>query len=227
MLHYIAQIKIIKLWEFFKFFKMEIRERIIENATRLFMARGCKSLTMDDISTENGISKRTLYEMFKDKSALLEACIDNIARKRKDYFVNMSNSSENVIDFLLKIHNFEADYMDNTSNVFLEEIKRFYPEVYEKSFLGMRDEHLKYTKYLIVEGRKEGVFIDKIGDVDLESQVLTTFVKGPSSWASDMNNTQCSRRLYFYSTIVIFLRGLSTPKGIKIIDDFFADKNIN
>src|SRR5574344_1655089 len=206
---------------------MQIRERVIDNATKLFMSRGCKSLTMDDISSENGISKRTLYKMFKDKSSLLEACIYNIAQKRKRYLLNISNSSDNVIEFLLKIHDFESKYMDNTNEVFFEEIKRFYPNDYEKSFLGMREEHLKYIKLLLIDGREQGVFIDNGGDIEIEAQVLISFVKGPSYWSYDIDANKYTRKELFYSTVVMYLRGLSTPKGIKIIDDFFADKNIN
>ena len=50
---------------------MDLRERIIENSMEMFLHRGCKSVTMDDIATENGISKRTLYELFSDKSTFL------------------------------------------------------------------------------------------------------------------------------------------------------------
>lgn len=44
----------------------ELRERIIETAVKAFAAQGIKSITMDDIATSLGISKRTLYEVFPD-----------------------------------------------------------------------------------------------------------------------------------------------------------------
>ena len=53
----------------------ELRERIIETAVKAFAAQGIKSITMDDIATSLGISKRTLYEVFPDKETLLEECI--------------------------------------------------------------------------------------------------------------------------------------------------------
>ena len=45
----------------------ELRERIIDIAVEAFSAHGIKSITMDDIATSLGISKRTLYEVFSDK----------------------------------------------------------------------------------------------------------------------------------------------------------------
>lgn len=49
----------------------ELRNRIIDKAAVLFTRHGIKSVTMDYIASQMGISKRTLYENFKDKDQLL------------------------------------------------------------------------------------------------------------------------------------------------------------
>ena len=61
---------------------MATREQILETSLHLFLQRGCKNLTMDEVASENGISKRTLYEMFKDKSSLLEESIISLHEKK-------------------------------------------------------------------------------------------------------------------------------------------------
>ena len=53
----------------------ELRNRIIDKAAVLFTRHGIKSVTMDYIASQMGISKRTLYENFKDKDQLLLECI--------------------------------------------------------------------------------------------------------------------------------------------------------
>ena len=62
---------------------MELRDRIIEVSSDLFMSNGCKSVTMDEVAAANGISKRTLYEHFKDKTNLLEECLLMMEEKMK------------------------------------------------------------------------------------------------------------------------------------------------
>lgn len=200
---------------------MVTKERIIESATKLFMTRGCKSLTMDDISAANGISKRTLYEMFSDKSALLEACIQGMAEKRKAFFAEVGKTTSNVLEFLLMVHDFESESMGNASEVFFDEIQKFFPEVYERTFLGMKVEHEKYTRMMLERGRAQGVFIDKVGNIELEAKILALFVKGPVTGAPEFDKNIYSRKDIFFNTIVVYLRGLSTPKGMKIIDDYF------
>ena len=60
----------------------ELRERIIETAVKAFAAQGIKSITMDDIATSLGISKRTLYEVFPDKERSEERRVGKECRSR-------------------------------------------------------------------------------------------------------------------------------------------------
>lgn len=48
----------------------ELQQRIIKQATRMFLCNGIKSVTMDMIASQLGISKRTLYENFKENIGL-------------------------------------------------------------------------------------------------------------------------------------------------------------
>ena len=50
---------------------MDQKERIIEQAMHMFVSQGIKSVRMDDIAQQLGVSKRTLYELFGDKEGLL------------------------------------------------------------------------------------------------------------------------------------------------------------
>ncbi|MGL4491426.1 MAG: TetR/AcrR family transcriptional regulator, partial [Tannerellaceae bacterium] len=53
---------------------MELRDRILDKAAELFFQEGVKSVTMTDVAKHLGISKRTLYEQFKDKDELVSKC---------------------------------------------------------------------------------------------------------------------------------------------------------
>ena len=61
--------------------RQELRERIVATAMMAFTAHGIRSIRMDDIATQMGISKRTLYEIFADKETLLKECIQVINRE--------------------------------------------------------------------------------------------------------------------------------------------------
>src|ERR1700759_71113 len=63
---------------------MENKERILEKATQLFMRYGIRSITMDEIATQLGISKKTIYQFFTDKDDMVSAIIDLEVHKNED-----------------------------------------------------------------------------------------------------------------------------------------------
>lgn len=97
----------------------ELQQRIIKQATRMFLCNGIKSVTMDMIASQLGISKRTLYENFKEKNELLLACLESQEMERRArlevYFANRKN----VIDLLLNVYEDILRFMRNTSPMFL------------------------------------------------------------------------------------------------------------
>src|SRR6188472_1439820 len=53
------------------------RQRIVDAARAHFFSHGFRSVTMDDLAEELGISKKTLYAHFPGKFDLLEAVLDD------------------------------------------------------------------------------------------------------------------------------------------------------
>lgn len=202
------------------------KNRIIENAIELFRQKGCKSITMDDISVQNGISKRTLYELFKDKSSLLEECLVYHSEKKREITFKLKEESSNILEYILSFQDYESRESDRTSYLFTEEIKRFYPKVYENTIVRVKQEQLAYTQSLIEEGIREGLFDEGVGLVNVKAQILTLLV-GLNSYAISEHIKNDSDRLeIFLSSVVVFLKGLSTPKGREIINDYLKKKNI-
>lgn len=202
------------------------KNRIIENAIELFRQKGCKSITMDDISVQNGISKRTLYEHFKDKSTLLEECLIHYSEEKRKVALKLKEESSNTLEYILSFQDYESRESDRTSSLFRDEIKRYYPKVYENTVERVRKEQLRYTQLLIEEGIKEGLFNEGVGLVHVKAQILTLLV-GLNSYAISEHIKKDSDRLeIFLSSVVVYLKGLSTPKGREIINDYLKKKNI-
>ena len=109
---------------------MTNREQILRNTSALFLERGCKSLTMDDVASANGMSKRTLYEMFHDKAGLLRECIllmhkGNMVRMEEEL-----TGADNVLEwFMHSLENKDEKRMSFYYDFFTE-VKRYYPEVF-------------------------------------------------------------------------------------------------
>ena len=62
---------------------MDQKERIIEQAMQMFVTQGIKSVRMDDIAQQLGVSKRTLYELFGDKEGLLYLAMERFFESKR------------------------------------------------------------------------------------------------------------------------------------------------
>ena len=81
-------------------------QKILEQATILFMQYGIKSLTMDDIARHLGMSKKTLYQSFSDKADLVIKVIQAYMNDEVTAICSIQEKSENAIEemFLISQH---------------------------------------------------------------------------------------------------------------------------
>ncbi len=82
---------------------VEVRERIIVESGLLFGKYGIRSMTMDALAEEMGISKRTIYERFRDKDTLLLEVIRYYKKQTKENAHNLIDQSDNAIEALFRI----------------------------------------------------------------------------------------------------------------------------
>lgn len=197
---------------------MDIKDRILEISLELFMRRGCKSVTMDDVASENGISKRTLYEFFKDKSTLLEEILNLQEANMKQMYEEVANTSDNVLEQFFSLHDRQSEISINLRIVFFTELKKFYPEIFDSMVKKMLCTHDNVIRDGIKKGQEQNVFRNNI-DVTIVSKVLTEL--GNIMQNQDMFPLkQFERKVIFREIFINYLRGISTLKGIEIIDNY-------
>lgn len=194
------------------------KESVVASASKLFLKRGCKSVTMDDIAAENGISKRTLYEMFPDKASLLEAAIKFGGEESKKAMADIYMDAPNILEFLLMMHDYHSENMISMYDSFFNEVRKFFPDLYNKLILEMIDEQVEMTKGMIAQGQLEGVFRKDV-NAKLTAMMLTQMIQ-TLKMTNFFENQSLSSKEIIRETIIIYFRGFSTPKGIEIIDRF-------
>jgi AcrR family transcriptional regulator len=198
---------------------MEIRERIITESFGLFGKFGIRSVTMDQIASHLGISKRTLYENFEDKNALLSHGIIHFRKIMHAEAENLLKNSANVIEAIYFIGRHGEKMRKSVNPLFFEDIRKFYPEIYT----GLKDRK-NYTEYsvmlgLIRRGMDEGVF-----NIRLNPEIVNMF------WHEIMNifmneeifpRDKYSQEDLIRNLIMPYLIGISTEKGKKLIEKYF------
>src|SRR6476620_472549 len=105
-----------------------MKERIQQKARELFMRYGFRSVTMDEIAAQMGISKKTLYQFFEDKDALVEAVMQAEMAYMQKECTRQNQESENAIEEMFKDMDSMEVIVDSLNPQILYDLEKFYPK---------------------------------------------------------------------------------------------------
>jgi len=189
---------------------------ILQRIYCLYQKYGIKSITMDDVARELGISKKTIYENFTDKNDLVNKVYEFEHELSIQHFIDLSTKEENAIQGLFLVINF-MDEMLKTYNPAVDyDLKKFYPEVFEKKRKRMIDGMYEKIYNNLLRGIKEKLYRS---DMDPELIARLHVSRVVSVITSDIFTVEeftshATRR----ELLVYHIRGIATEKGIKILE---------
>ena len=192
----------------------ELRQRIVKTAMQLYMQRGIKDVTMDELAHTLSISKRTLYEVFDDKEELLLtgiAAIESWTKQRLQEFIPKAN---NILEIILYDFELKLKEIDNVTPSFFIDLHR-YPKVTERLKERRKEQRHAAIKALN-EGQKQEIFRSDI-NLDLVYDMMTGFHVLMQQNAITINYPLSE---ILFNTVFTYLRGCATQKGMTIIDNF-------
>ena len=195
-----------------------MKEHIVLAAAKSFAQKGVKTVRMDDIAAGLSISKRTLYELFHDKEDLLLDVMKLHREEMQEYMTQVASKAEN--DFGSPLEAFFKEVPRNfriQTGKFFEDIEK-YPKVM-RYIDESRKENLDSAMEFYRKGVEQGIFRNDVNynivramvceqmDLLLHSEICKSYSLGE-----------------IYETVVFMhMRGISTEKGLKIVDNFLLN----
>ena len=193
-----------------------VKQRIIEEASKLFGRSGVKNITMDDLARHLGISKRTIYEKFKDKEALLIACIDSFHAESQEFSKKVFLEADNVAEAILAMLRKDAERASQRKFNMIDDIRKYYPQVFLKHLALFHKDKYNDFEQILKRGIKEGVFRE-----NLNTEIIVyVFCRHADNAQNDDFLSKFSLSDVFENLGLTFLRGICTAKGLEIIDKY-------
>ncbi|NQU88258.1 MAG: TetR/AcrR family transcriptional regulator [Mariniphaga sp.] len=191
----------------------EKKQIILENVGKLYLKHGIKSITMDDVAQEFGISKKTLYQFFKDKESLVEEVI-NYYMENPHFNLNDENNG-NPIDriFALRIH--LASILRVYNNNLEFDLKKQYPALYKKLHDFKRKKILNDNILNIEDGKKQGLFRKDIDTEFISKLNVGRMLLTMNPDHNIFDESELASIEIFDKTIDYHLHGICTEKGLK------------
>ena len=200
---------------------MTVKEKIIEKAIALFLRSGIRAITMDDISREAGVSKRTIYENFKDKDDLLRNCMIAMDIEYTKEHEAVVQQSENIIQLVFGLMKLGIKAINQINPLFFDDLRRYHIRVWKEVYKISAEKQRTQTLTILRKGINQGVFRKEI---DLE--IVTILLMEQLRMMPDKTifpHDKFSQSVTFENVIINFFRGIATKKGLELIDNLLED----
>ena len=197
-------------------------ERIIAGGEELFLKAGIRSVTMDDIARNLGMSKKTIYQYFKDKNELVIALVKKKLKGDEDQMNAISTGSENVIDEMINMMKCAEEIYSRINPIVIHDMQKYHPDAW-KQFQNFKTKVVIHTmEKLLTKGIKQGYIRPEI-DVKIIARMHVNLVEmGFNNLIfpiAEFNIWKVQKQFLEH-----FNYGICTLKGFKIINQY---KNIN
>jgi TetR/AcrR family transcriptional regulator, cholesterol catabolism regulator len=195
----------------------EKKTEILKSVGKLFHRYGLRSVTMDDVASELRISKKTLYQYFKNKEELVSEVIDYFIENPGFHLTGAP--TVNPIDKVFTLRKHIAGFLKSYNNNLDFDLKKQYPAIYRKVKEFKRLKIFRDTMTDIEEGKRLGLFRESLDPEFIAKlnvgRILLTF--NPEQGI--FSDRELSSIDWFDKTIDYHFHGICTEKGLKYYEE--------
>lgn len=202
---------------------MTQQEKVVKHVSEMIKMLGVKSVRMDDVANDLGMSKRTLYEMFGDKEEMLYASLCFMMDEHARTLTKLATTCDSMLEILLmSVRELCKSGLSSEMECRLStNLKKFYPNIYDRIQRYHAEQGLANLRYALDRCRAEG-YLDENADIELMARLFLTNM----GVVMNSNNISLpegvSKEKAFSVLIINFLRGMASVEGLRKIDEILA-----
>lgn len=190
---------------------METRNRILEIATEQFARFGVRTITMEDIARQAGISKKTIYQEFADKRDLVKEVFFTILEEDRKKLAFILETEDGVIEHLVKTSKMMRERLSSINPLVILEVQKYFPDAW-KMFETFKANTIQTDLVNVLErGKVLGYFRSEI-----DSQILAKVRMNQVTSVFEPANFTNPEFNFVEEQMVLldhFLHGIFTEKG--------------
>ena len=202
---------------------MDPKQQIISKAADLFMRYGIKSVTMDDLARQLGISKKTLYEHVENKSDLITQIFEQKINEEKQMMAQFRDTAADAIEEILQITEFVLKTLRHMSPTAVYDLQKYYRSTW-KMMESLHSHHIyDMIKDNLERGMSQGVFRD-----DINPDIIAKIYVGSNSCVTD--DQQFPVKDYrmdqlFIQLMTYHMHGIASPKGLQLLEQHMGARS--
>lgn len=195
----------------------EKTRQILIDSGKLFLKYGIRNLSMDDISRELCISKKTLYQIFENKSDLIDKILQFHHEDSLQTINSQMDVDKNAIDNLLDLSRWACGNMKNFSASHTFELQKYYPDTFKRFIERNRKDTHHWLRLNLEKGIKEGLYRSDI-DLDL---IATMHIQNLEDLFDSefLATVEITFGRLFEARYESYIRSIATAKGLEYFEE--------
>jgi AcrR family transcriptional regulator len=198
----------------------EQQEKWLKRVEEMFLRYGIKSITMDDVACELGISKKTLYTFVESKDDLVKKVLENHINGEKEMFDWMSKQAQNAIEEMFIVMEMNALQMAQMTSNIVYDLQKYHRAAWE-----MMEDFQKGFLYQVVRANLERGVQEGLYRPDFDLDIVTKLHIATSFQIFDEGyfpqNTY-KKEIVFREYLLHYLYGIASEQGLKLIKEKLA-----
>lgn len=199
----------------------ETHKKIVRESVELFLKFGIRSVTMDDVSRELGISKKTLYKYVSNKNELVDQGVKLTFDRILEDMGSIAANTENAIDQLFKIENYFDKVLRSQHPAMLYQLKKYYTDTFKWMEESKVEFILNTTRDNLKRGAAQGYYRNDINHEHIAYIYLAHAVVMESDLIPE---SICDSSAFHKDHVIYHIRGIGTPKGLEYLQQKLIKK---
>ena len=204
---------------------MEQKERILEKVTELFMRYGIRSITMDEIATQLGISKKTIYQFFTDKDAMVEAVVNkDLERNEEDCRIFSQKADNAVHEIFLALESVD-EMMKSMNPQLMYDLEKHHPAAFKRLKQYKYQFLFTMVKQNLERGAGEGLYRSGLNlELVTRHRIESAFM--PFNQDAFPHNKFPMGQTCM-ELAILYLHSICSENGKKLIDTYLKERQKN
>lgn len=177
----------------------------------LFVENGVKGLTMDEAAQAFGMSKKTLYQQYRNKEELINAVLDYKLHQVYEHLQRQFASDQHPIDALLCGDPEIENMSEANRGLLIRQLVRYYPDIFRQHMMAFSEKFGQAMQVNFRKGRSMGVYREDFNDLLYAELYFNMAISYDSAYFSGNVNPD---RVTFQKLVTeFFLAAITTEAG--------------
>lgn len=201
----------------------EKKEYYLEQIGKLFLRYGLRGITMEEISDELGVSKKTIYNYFESKADIVDMLLQRHLSNKNESMWEAISHGKNAIEILIGITNLMKETIQDIPPIVKRDLVKHFPLQLKKSNEALKNKIYEYIKQNVLKGIDQGLYRSNLNVELIARHYVVSFDRYIRQEV--MDGIDFSIDAYYEEILSYHIRGIATLKGVKILEKIIDPTN--